>query len=415
MTEGRAAEMDSPMKPAGTGARRAAARVRDLLRRGGSWAARLMDQRGTANRLLTIVLAIIAGGLVLAGVPELRAVFPSGIDLEIPLRAATHWSTGAAVYPAWAMQVQSGPDLPYLYPPFLLPMLSPIASLPRQAVIDVWLIACLLAAVWTCRRLGIPWIAVPFLLAWPPFGEGLIVGNVQILLFAALVAAFYEPGDLAPRQRELLPGRDLQTGLLAALVGALKFTQGLPVLYLARRRFRAAVLGVAVVGVVALATLPFTGLPIYGDWLMQLERAADPAWTIGGVALEHRFGIPDAIPIAIGILLALSVRGRDSVAWLGIALIVATPTVHGYTFLFLLPAMLTIRRDIAIPIGLLFLGIYHGFAWWLAFLLVAWLLVASTRWPWLRAVGAPASHPRPSDPSAGDPSNDLSGQAEAAT
>jgi hypothetical protein len=205
------------------------------------------------------------------------------------------------------------------------------------------------------------------------------------MLFAAFVAVFYEPGDVAPEQRSLRPARDLQNGVLAGLIGALKITQALPVLYLARRRFRAAFLGVAILGAVALATLPLTGLQIYGDWLAQLGRASDPAWTIGGVSLTHRAGIPDALPIAIGMVLALVVRGRDSVAWLGIAMIVATPSAHGYTFLFLLPAMLTIRRDIAIPVGALFIGIYHGFAWWLAWLIVTWVLVASTRWRWLRA------------------------------
>jgi hypothetical protein len=376
----------SPMGPAGTGVERPViARARDLIRLGMTWVARIADQRGPFDRALVVVLAVVVGGLALAGVPELRAVFPSGIDLEIPLRAATHWSTGAPVYPASAMLVQHGPDLPYLYPPFLLPLLSPIAALPRDFVIDSWLVLCLLTAAWTCRRLGIPWIAVPCLLAWPPFGEGLVVGNAQILLFAAFVAVFYEPGVGAPEQRSLRPGRDLQNGVLAAAVGALKFTQALPVLYLARRRFRAALLGVVVLGVVALATLPLTGLHIYGDWLVQLQRAADPAWTIGGVSLTHRAGIPDVLFVPVGAVLALLVRGRDSVAWLGIALIVATPSAHGYTFLFLLPAMLTIRRDIAIPVGFLFLGIYHGYAWWLAWLIVTWVLIASTRWTWLRA------------------------------
>ncbi len=360
-------------------------RARDWFRSGVARFARLMDQRGPVDRALVVGLGAVVGVLALAGIPDLRASFISGLDLEIPLRAATNWSTGAAVYPPSAMLVQHGAGLPYLYPPFLLPLLTPLAALPRDLVIDTWLVVCLAAAVWTCRRLGIHWLAVPFLLAWPPFGEGLIVGNVQILLFAAFVAVFYEPGTGAPEQRVLRRARDLQNGLLAAAVGALKFTQALPVLYLARRSFRAALLGVAVFGAIALATLPLTGLRIYGDWLAQLARAADPAWTIGGVSLTHRVGIPDVIPIGVGAILALLVRGRDSAAWLGIALIVATPSAHGYTFLFLLPAMLTIRRDLAIPIGLLFLGVYHGYSWWLAWLIVTWILLASTRWSWLRA------------------------------
>jgi hypothetical protein len=71
---------------------------------------------------------------------------------------------------------------------------------------------------------------------------------------------------------------------------------------------------------------------------------------------------------------------------------VATPSVHGYTFLFLLPGLLTIRRDIAIPIAALFIGVYHAEAWWLAAALVAGLLIAMTRLPWLRF-----AEPEPSD------------------
>jgi hypothetical protein len=353
-----------------------------------AWVAHLLDQDRDANKRLTLALAVMVGALVLASLPQLRASFPFGIDLEIPLRAAGHWSAGTAVYSPSAMQVQSGPDLPYLYPPFLLPFLAPIATLPREPVLDAWFGVCLVVAVWTCRRLGIPWPVIPALIVWPPFGEGLEVGNVQVLLFAAFVAVFYEQRSGLLEQRELRPSRDVWNGMLAVAVGALKVTQSLPLLYLARRRFRAAILGVVGVGAVVLATLPLTGVSIYWDWLAQLEKASDPAWTVGGMGLGHSLGIPGAVPAAIGIVLALAVRGRDSAAWLGIALVISTPSAHGYTFLFLLPALLTIRRDLAIPIGGLFL-FYYTAPWWLASGLVVCLMIAAARRPQLRV-------PRPS-------------------
>jgi hypothetical protein len=172
--------------------------------------------------------------------------------------------------------------------------------------------------------------------------------------------------------------------MLAVSVGALKVTQSLPLLYVARRRFRAAILGVVCVGAVVLATLPLTGVSIYWDWLAQLEKASDPTWTVGGMGLGHSLGIPGAVPAAIGIVLALAARGRDSAAWLGIALVISTPSAHGYTFLFLLPALLTIRRDLAIPIGGLFL-FYYTTPWWLASGLVVCLMIAAARRPQLRA------------------------------
>lgn len=385
-------EIDSPAGIAGASARpRFSDLARAAVRLGRSWVVRLADERGVANRRLTWVIAIVVGGLMLASSPNLRAAFPLGVDAEIPLRAAAHWSSGAPVYPPSAMKVAYGSDLPYLYPPFLLPLLSPIASLPREMVIDIWLVLCVVAAVWTCRRLGIPWIAVPCMLAWPPFGEGLVVGNVQILLFAAFVAVFLEPGASwagAPHERELRPEQDLRNGIRATLVGALKFVQVLPLVYLARRRFRAALLGVVVVAASVLATLPLTGLAIYGDWLAQLGRASDPAWLTGGMGLLHHYGIPDLLLLAFGVIAALLLRGRDSVAWLGLLLVVTTPSVHGFTFLFLLPALLTIRRDISIPVGALYL-IFYSVPWWLAWFAAVFLLAASRRWPRLRAPDRP--------------------------
>jgi len=179
-------------------------------------------------------------------------------------------------------------------------------------------------------------------LAWPPFAEGLITGNSQILAFAAFVAFLYEPIGGGLRPKELRPACDAVNGVLAAAVGAVKATQLLPILYLARRRFRAAAIGVMALGAVAAAMLPWTGISIYGDWLAQLERAADPSWTIGGVAVGRLLHIPDLALAAAGIAIALAARGRDAGVWLGIALLIATPSVHGYTFLFLLPGLLTI-------------------------------------------------------------------------
>jgi hypothetical protein len=368
------------------GRRRVVVLARRSLSRGRAMLIRLFDQTGLANKRLTVGLGIAAGVACVLGLPDQFNSFPIGNDIELPLRAASHWASGGQAYPASAMLVQRGPDLPYLYQPFLLPLLAPIATLPRDVVTAVSLILCAACAVWACRRLAIPWVAIPFVLAWPPFAEGLIVGNIQIVCFAAFVDLVYEPGDGALRPRSFLPPRDAVNGLLAAVVGVFKITQILPGLYLARRRFRAALLGAAAVVAAAIVTLPLTGLAIYGDWLAQLQRAADPAWEIGGVALGRLIGIPELPLVAAGTGMALLVRGRDSAAWLGVALIVATPSAHGYTFLFLLPGLLTIRRDFSILLAALFLGVYHGYAWWLSCLWVAYLLVASNRWASLRSV-----------------------------
>jgi hypothetical protein len=351
---------------------------------------RALDQRGRIDRWIVIALALVVGLAVVSRALDLRTYWPAGVDLDIPLRAAARWAAGSQPYQASAMLVQSGPDLPYLYPPYLLPLLAPVASLPRDAVIDLWLAGCLLVSVWTCRRLAVPWLAVPFALAWPPFLEGLITGNVQVLAFAAFVGLLYGPADGAPRPRLFERTRALPNGLLAAAIGALKVTQLLPILYLLRRQTRAAIVAVLALAVLTIATMPFTGVAAYGDWLAQLQRAADPAWAPGGLTLGRSFGIPDAPVIAAGVAIALVARGRDSGAWLGIALLLATTSVHGYTFLFVLPGLMAIRRDLAIAVAALLLGSYPD-AWWLATGIVAAALLCMPHWSWLRVSGATIS------------------------
>ena len=222
----------------------------------------------------------------------------------------------------------------------------------------------------------------------------MVVGNVEIFLFAAYVTVFYEPRDGAPVQREFKPGQDFPNGVIAAFVGALKVGQTLALLYLARRRFRSALFGGLFFGAIVPVTLPLTGISLYFDWLAQLQRASDPAWGSGGFTLSHNLGIPDAITISIGIAAALLLRGRDAVAWLGLALILATPNVHGHTFLFLLPALFTIRRDLAIPIGGLHLMFLTG-PIWLSWGLLVVLLAASRRWPRLRVPQLQPHRPAP--------------------
>ena len=354
----------------------------------------LFEQGSIANKRLTLGLGMILGLLCLIAGRYMVLEFPAGIDFEIPLRAASRWVAGGQPYPPSAMLVTGGPDLPFLYPPYVLPLLAPITGLPRDFATGLWLILGAAAAVWTCRRLGIPWPAVPCVMAWPPFSEALVTGNVQILSFAAFVALFYEPADGFARYRTFRPSHDALNGVIAAAVGVLKVAQMMPVLYLLRRRRRAAVIGVGALAALTIVSLPLTGVAVYGDWLAQLRRAADPGWTIGGVALGRSIGLPDIVLVVCGIALALSVRGRDSVAWLGIAMLVATPSVHGYTFLFLVPGLLAIRRDFSFVIAAMYLGNYHTDTWWLGWLLVVGCLIAANRWPWLRAAVAATQGPR---------------------
>jgi hypothetical protein len=354
----------------------------------------VFDQSGPANRQLTKALGLVLLLVIVISLPSLLAWMP-GTDLEIPLRAASRWADGGTPYVASSFAETSGTGLPFLYPPFVLPALSAIVGLPRPLVLGAWLVLLLAVAIWTCRRLSVPWPAVPVVLLWPPFMEGLVAGNVQVLQLAAFVALFFVPGrawELRPRSWTRSGssdgggrlGNDTRYGLYAAGIGAVKSTQLLALVWLLRLRPRAAIIGGAALAAVALAMLPLTGLQLYRDWMDQLGRAADLSWAPAGAPLDFMIGRPLAL-VAAGLAFGAMffVRGRDAGAWVGIAMIVAAPSVHGYGMLLLLPTLLVLRRDIAITLAIM-IARYNPYSWWISIAIVAVCLAASKVYPALR-------------------------------
>jgi hypothetical protein len=327
-----------------------------------------------------------------------------GVDLEIPLRAASRWSSGGQPYLASSFAETTGSTLPFLYPPWVLPLLAPVAALPRILVMPIWTVIVGVAAVWTCRRLSVPWPAVPLVMIWSPFLEGISSGNVQVIQMAAFAAMFYVPGanwrltsrsagrasacDAADATTAADSPRTLRhdglDGVLAAGVGIFKYTQLLTLVWLLRRRPRAAILGGLALAALVVALLPITGIGVYWDWLAQLGRGADPNWALAGAPLSSVMGRPVAlVAAAIAVLAMFLVKGRDAGAWVGIALLVAAPSIHGYGMLFLLPALLILRRDLAIVLAIA-VATYNPDLWWAAIGVAGVALAASYRWPALR-------------------------------
>ena len=361
--------------------------------------ARAFDPAGRPDRLLRAGLLAMTGIAVAVAVRDLLSVYPIAADAEIALRAGDRWLAGGQPYLASSFQAPAGPDLPFLYPPFVLPFLGPLALLPRTAAIAGWMLIGVIVAVWTCRRLGIPWPWVPLVLLWPPFFEGLIGGNIQVFLFAAFLGLMLDP----PRtDRPFQPvERDLATssrpawidGLLAVVNGAIKPSQAQPWLVALRRRPLAALLGAAMVIALVVATLPITGLSIWFDWLAQLGRAADPDWAFRGA------GLASALPPVVGLSLAAATMAaavalprRFAASWLGILMIVGNPSLRMFGLLTLLPGMLTVRREIGL-VAALGIASYTLTGLWLGVALVSIALALGTRRPsWLEtgAAGSPA-------------------------
>ena len=341
------------------------------------------------NRLLRVGLAGIAVAIIgWSLLNHLMFVYPFSVDLEIPLRAAQRWQDGGQPYLASAFSSPPGPTQPFLYPPFSLPLFTALLAAPKTPLQLLWLAACFGAAVAAIRRLAIPWLWVPFVLAWSPFAEPIIGGNVQVVLFLAFVTMFWRRarpiGPFRPVERDVTDPATPAAGLgaLSAAIGAFKASQVQPWLFLVHHRPAAAAVGAGIVVVAVAVALPLTGVDLWFEWLRQLGRATDPTWDLGGIALG-RFtpaGVGLVVTVATSLAVLLLPNRPGAAAWIGVLAVWGTPSLHPFGLLFLVPAMLLIRRELAlIAATLIATTTYQGS--WAGIVLVSVALLAGLRYP----------------------------------
>ncbi len=323
----------------------------------------------TPRRLLLgalVVLLAILNVKALLGTVLIDARF--AVDVEIPLRAAERWQAGQPPYLASAFTSEPGATQPFLYPPFVLPFFALLVDLPRMLVGAVAVTIMLVASIVACRRLGIPWLWLPLVLTWPPFAESIFGANVQTVLFAAFVFLFYRAGALpwGPRIRDVAdpsePGP--LVGGLATVVGAVKVSQPHAWLYVLRYRPRAAIGAALVAAALIAATMILTGVSPWFDWVAQLRLAGDTTWDLGGFAIV-RF-----LPTGIGYVVVAAclvgvwfVPRERAGAWIGVLSVVGSLSLHIFGLLFLVPAMLVIRREAALMAAIFIATYSYEGAW----------------------------------------------------
>ena len=339
---------------------------------------------GRARPLLRVALVAALVLVTAHSLIDLVTSYPPYVDAEIPLRAAGRWLAGGEPYLASSFAAPPGYDLPFLYPPPVLPLVAPLTLLPRELVWTAWFGACLAAGVFAVRRLGFRWRFVPFVLLWPPFAEAIIGGNVQIVLFAAFTAVFWTAAGVS---RTASPdGYSANTwstrdGALTGLMPALKLSQPHGWVALARVRPIAAMAGVTLLAVVAVATLPLTGAQAWAGWLAQLARAADPSWALAGASLTS--GLPAWVGLIVLLTTALSClfvpRPRLG-AWAGILMVVGAPSLRMFGVQSALPAILAIRREVALLAATL-VATYTLPGLWAGIALVTVAFAAAERYP----------------------------------
>jgi hypothetical protein len=249
-------------------------------------------------------------------------------DLELYLIAGHRFLHGLPVYITSLPPTVPGDPalLPFVYPPFTLPFFAALAALPHVAAIAIFEAMCVAAVAGGLRLIGVRWSFVPLLLLWPPLAIGIQVGNVACFSFLVLAAAWSVP--------EVIP-----------LGGVFKPQTGLMALWLVReRRLRTLAVGLGGLALGIIATLPLTGIAIYGEWLRSLGLFQDWLVIHPGVmafALQRSFGGLAAAGIAVVVVIvALLAGGRDGLARIAIGATASSPTVYVHGFSLVLPSIL---------------------------------------------------------------------------
>src|SRR4051794_10905505 len=159
------------------GTRRRAGVFRRALRREVS---RLHDPR----RVAAIVLLSLAFALVLSGM--IARGEAGGADARAYWAGVRIWLNGGDPYHP------TGPFLPYVYAPWMLPGFAPWAVLPWDVAWFVWRVGTILVLLWTIhwayRRRPLTTAVIVAILAFP-FGANLDTGNINLQLTLMLWAA----------------------------------------------------------------------------------------------------------------------------------------------------------------------------------------------------------------------------------
>jgi hypothetical protein len=300
-------------------------------------------------------------------------------DLGIYIRAGEHFVAGSPVY--LTTVVTEAPidktTYPFLYPPPVLPFVAVLAALPRLLVEVGWLVGSAAIAVWGLRLVGLPTRWAFAALLWPPFFQGLYVGNVAAPAFTFFAAAPWFGAGLV-------------------LSAAFKPYSAVAALWLVReRRVGQLLAGGAILAAVALLTLPLVGV---GAWLAWIEglRLYAISQPLVPALLGFSLGayLPGWLPLVAGLAAigwAWLGRGLDGLARFGVATVVGSPSLFAHGFLVALPAFLALR-PLALWLALGITSVAPGLGWWLSILLVVIASVAtelrrSTGGPWPDAYG----------------------------
>jgi hypothetical protein len=188
---------------------------------------------------------------------------------------------------------QVGGDYAYLYSPAFAQLLAPLRLLPIGWFVAAWTLVLVAALAWTARRLALP------LLLFQPVIASIALGNVELLIAAAIVAGFRWPAAWA-------------------FVLLSKVTPGIGLVWFAvRREWRS--LAIALGATLAIVVVSFAIAPgLWLDWAsvltknggttVSLPTLPGPLWlrVLAGAAIvawgartDRRWTVPVGAAIAV--------------------------------------------------------------------------------------------------------------------
>ncbi|MFI5226362.1 MAG: glycosyltransferase 87 family protein [Candidatus Limnocylindrales bacterium] len=319
------------------------------------------------RRHLTALETLAIGVVVAMVLTDVTTFWTQGLrDLHLYVKAGSHFAAGQPVYLQSLLTVRPADlsDYPYLYPPPTLPLFAVLSYLPSVLVDVAWVAGSIAAAVWALRRMGLGPVAVVLFLAWPPLLQGLYVGNVAVPLFAVFVA-----------------GPIFGAGLVVSAM--FKPYSGIAALWLPREgRWRDLALGLAIVAAWIVLTLPLVGLDRWSEWWsgIGLYRDSQPLLPVSLYGFGLGRSMPEVLTVAIGIvvvILALRARREEGLWGLGVATIVASPSLFSHGFLVAIPAILGLRTTV-FWVVMAITSVEPGGKWFVAIgiLIAAWYLPA---------------------------------------
>jgi len=229
---------------------------------------RLRDRRRVAAMAILVVLFALA----IAGMWARGDV--AGSDARAYWAAVRLWLDGGDPYHP------TGPFLPYVYAPWMLPLFLPWAMLPWEVAWFVWRGAALLLLLWSIRwayaRRPLP-TAVLLAILSVPVGANIDTGNINLLLAVVLFGAHFVDGRLG--------------GLAWGIATWMKWVPALVWPTLPPRARGWGLVWLALAGALSLATLPLTIIqlqvlfsfgdrPVRADYLVFVWSAVPWWWRL---------------------------------------------------------------------------------------------------------------------------------------